>query len=289
MWHQEVPQLPINLVRVIDRAICPQISDRFSSATQMLDSLHSPTVSISETLFERTTKKQLLTPEVKIISSLVLLSIGVTGITFLYLNPDLVQRFRNGFNRETDRTPNDVLVREENELYTNAEDNSQETTEIPTYISPCYSPESCSAIEVVFVPAFTVGTSLQRITDSLGEPDRRSKGYWQNSNALLYKFIPDKIDLGYLLDAETNVVRQTEISFANSVDLLTIQQAAQRLLGDNYSTDIEYYLNQIYLNNSDRYQFKLGNLEGVIERNSSNYVYIGIWDSTFHLSPSEPE
>ncbi len=288
LWHQEVRNLKIHLARVIDRAICPRVSDRYSSATQMLQALHSPPVSISEAIVG--TKKPSLTPEVKIIFSLLLLGLGVLGITFLFLNPDRIWEEEDSSEiSKTDASrSNDNL--DENEPQLGLANKSESTAEGDKNIaqtplnstSPCYSKESCSAIGVLFVPAFTVGTSQQQIIDLLGEPDRTSKGYWQNSYAFLYRFIPSKIDLGYLLDVDTNIVRQTEVSFAQSVDLLTIQQAAQRLLADNYSADLEDRLNQIYLNNSDRYQFEIDRLEGVIKRDPLNRIYLGIWDSTFH-------
>ena len=296
LWHQEVPELKIHLFRVIDRAICPRIDHRFSSATQMLESLHSPPVSISEAIFKRSIKKPFLTSEVKIISTLFLSGLGVLGIACLFLNPNLISWFEERDNKSseiltTDASilTDDLAIANEPQLEANVnqsesiegDDNTiLETSTAST--SPCYSEESCSAIEVLFVPALGLGTSQQQIIDLLGEPNHRSKGYWQNSDAFLYRFVPNRIDLGYLLDAETNIVRQTEVTFADSVDLLTIQQAAQRLLADNYSADIERHLNQIYLNNSDRYEFEIDNLEGTIERNSSDRIYLAIWDSTFH-------
>ena len=293
VWHQEVRDLKIHLVRVIDRAICPHVSDRYSSATQMLRALHSPPVSISKRVVGETTKKPFLTSEVKVISMLFLLGLGVLGIAFLFLNPDQISWFDSGESSTILKTDPSISVdklERENEARPKLGDRSSlSTTEADDNIaktlnstSPCYSKESCSAIEVIFVPAVGVGTSQQQIIDLLGEPDRRSKGYWQNSYALLYRFIPSKINLGYLLDVETNIVRQTEVSFAKSVDLLTIQQAAQRLLADRYSADLEDRLNQIYLNNSDRYQFEIDNLEGTIERDPKDRIYLGIWDSTFH-------
>ena len=292
LWHQEVRDLKIHLVRVIDRAICPRVSDRYSSATQMLQALHSPPVNISKAVFEGRTKKY-FTSEVKVISSLFLLGLGTLGMTFLFLDSNLTPWFEkegDNFNEisKTDASISTDKLGKENETQIEA-NKTKSTTKADDSVAqtlnstlPCYSKESCSAIGVLFVPAIGVGTSQQQIIDLLGEPDRRNKGYWQNSHAFLYRFIPNQIDLGYLLDVETNIVRQTEVSFAKSVDLLTIQQAAQRLLADNYSADLEDRLNQIYLNNSDRYQFEIDNLEGVIKRNPSNHIYLGIWDSTFH-------
>jgi serine/threonine-protein kinase len=303
LWHQEVPSLKIHLVRAIDRAICPNVEDRFTTASQMLDSLHSPQVPISEAVIKTTNKKSYLTFEVKVISSLFLLGLSVMGIAFAFLSNDFVW-FENHSdagdttkigNTDASNPTNLTVEKNESQPKTNEENadrldkeqiwqssSQQPEVSLASKRSLCYSQKSCSVIDVLFVPAFPVGTSRQQITELLGNPTKESKGYWQNSNAILYRFIPSKIDLGYLLDTETKIVRQTEVSFADSVDLLSIQQAAQRLLLDKYSAEIEHQLNQVYLNNSDRYQFEIGNLEGVIKRNSSNQIYIGIWDSAFH-------
>ena len=290
LWHQEVGNLKIHLARVIDRAICPRVSDRYSSATQMLQALHSPPVSISKAIVG--TKKPSFTTEVKIIFSLLLLGLGVLGITFLFLNPDRIW-LENEIEDSSEISKTDPSISNDN-LDVNepqsglakknftAERGDRIVQTGLNSTSPCYSKESCSAIKVLFVPAFGVGTSQQQIIDSIGEPDRTSKGYWQNSYAFLYRFIPSKIDIGYLLDVETNIVRQTEVSFSQSVDLLTIQQAAQRLLAERYSADLEDRLNQIYLNNSGRYEFEIDNLKGIIKRDALDRIYLGIWDSTFH-------
>ena len=295
LWHREVPDLKIYLVRVIDRAISPNVSDRFSSASQMLRALHSRPVSISERVVDASTHKPLLTSEVKVISSLFLIGLGVLGLAYILLNSSLASLFERDFASESAEISQNSSTYSDRQL--EVEDKETEygiqhndrsgVTEIPQVAtsankSPCYSKKSCSAIEAIYIPAFTVGTLQQEIISSLGEPSLKSKGYWQNSNAFLYRFIPDRIDLGYLLDVDAKIVRQTEITFAESVDLLTIQQAAQRLLLDNYSPEIEHHLNQIYLNNSDRHEFETDRLEGVIERNSSNHIYLGIWDSAFH-------
>ncbi|MEY2858320.1 MAG: hypothetical protein RLZZ74_2633, partial [Cyanobacteriota bacterium] len=87
---------------------------------------------------------------------------------------------------------------------------------------------------------------------------------------------------GYLTDTKTTKVRQAEIAFANSVNLLTIKQEVKQLLQDNYSPVIDDYLNQIYFKTSDRHYFVINNLEGVVQRNPEEHIYLGIWDREFH-------
>jgi serine/threonine-protein kinase len=123
----------------------------------------------------------------------------------------------------------------------------------------------------------------QNIVQLLGEPTQNSSGYWPNSRALLYEdTVSKEITLGYLTDTETTKVRQAEIGFDNSVDLQTIKQQVQQLMQGNYSPAIDRYLEQIYFQTSDRHDFTINNLEGVVQQNPGKRIYIGIWDREFH-------
>ena len=94
--------------------------------------------------------------------------------------------------------------------------------------------------------------------------------------------LPNQLALGYLTDIETNNIRQAEITFAGSVDLLSIKQAAKQLLQEQYSAEIDHYINQIYFKTSDIQEFRVGNLKGVIQRKPQDHIYLAIWDSEFH-------
>ncbi len=213
LWHQDVPGIKIHLVRVINRAIYSYTQDRFTSAETMLQALPSPPISLSMPIVYGSGKKSYLFSDLKIISALSSLSVGVLGITFVLLNADSSHR----------------LLR-------------RETTD----------------------PAVTVGQ------------------FTKNNFEQIYRdFIPNGVDLGYLSDARTQTIRQSEISFADSVDLLTIQHSAQKLLREDYSLAIEQKINQIYFKISDRQEFEINNLSGVVRRNPQNHIYISIWDKDF--------
>ena len=260
LWHQEY-DLKIHLVRAIERAICPNIDERFTSAEEMLQALHSPTVTLSMP----TSKKKpqfAFTSEAKIIILLSSMGIGVLGLTFIILNIDFA-RFQNGDTDEFARTYRDET------LLTN-------TLTSPGAIAPSISATGK-------IPAFPLGITEQYLIDLLGEPSMNSRGYWKNSRALMYKgIVPEKIALGYLTDTKTKSVRQAEIAFDRSVDLATIKLQAQNLLQNNYSLEIEHYINQIYFKTSDRHDFEADNLKGVVQRNPGDFIYLAIWDSEFH-------
>ena len=263
LWHQE-SDFNIHLVRVIERAICPNVSERFASAEEMLQALHSPPV----TLAMPTPKKepqQLMSSEAKIITVLCSMGIGVLGLTFIILNIDFAQ-FDHGDSDEFARA-------------------YQTETLLTDTLTPTEAISTSNSIpRTNKIPAFPLGMTLQDLTDMLGEPSMNSRGYWQNSRALMYQGVtPEKIALGYLTDTRTQSVRQAEIAFDSSVNLPVIQQQAQNLLQNNYSMEIEHYINQIYFNTSDRHEFEIdSNLKGVVQRNPSEYIYLAIWDSKFH-------
>ena len=271
LWHQEVPELKIHLARIIDRAICPDTKERFSSAEEMLNSLHSPSINLLLPVTQEPAgklRKFKFTSEAKIISLLSFAGIGVVSLTFIFLNIDFARFGQDDADR-----------------YTYTGDFQAEKLVPDTLITDAEpSPDRLSTeTEIAKIPAFPLGMTQQNIIEFLGEPTLNTKGYWQNSRALLYQnILPEPIALGYLTDTETTYVRQAEITFGDSVDLKTIKLEAQRLLQSHYSPEIEHYINQVYFKTSDRYFFKLHNIEGVVQRNPPAHIYIAIWDHKFH-------
>jgi serine/threonine protein kinase len=270
LWHQEIPELKIHLVRVIERAICPDMSDRYASAEEMLQALKSPPIDLTMAVMgtEAQKFKQLkFTSEAKIASLLSLLSLGTLGLTFVILNTDFTQFAEDDSDQfvktfQADRLLTDTLI----------SGSTPQLKDVAT--QPAITTK---------IPPFPLGMTQQSIVEVLGEPTSNSKGYWQSSRALMYQdVVPKKIALGYLTDTKTTKVRQAEIAFANSVNLLTIKQEVKQLLQDNYSPVIDDYLNQIYFKTSDRHYFVINNLEGVVQRNPEEHIYLGIWDREFH-------
>ena len=263
LWHEEISDRRNHLIRVIDRAIYPKISERFTSAEAMLKALRSPLVSISLPIVNHPPRKSYWTPEVKIFLALSSFGVGVIGIAFLLLNVDFTQLIKKDWEQP-------------------AEESARVYQE--TLISPNSKLLSAkSSLDTSRILPSPIGNSRSQIADFLGEPTWEKSGYWQNSKALLYRdVVPNQLALGYLTDIETNNIRQAEITFAGSVDLLSIKQAAKQLLQEQYSAEIDHYINQIYFKTSYIQEFRVGNLKGVIQRNPQEHIYLAIWDSEFH-------
>jgi serine/threonine-protein kinase len=134
------------------------------------------------------------------------------------------------------------------------------------------------------VPAFAPGTQENYVKEELGRPTKTSKGVWGNTRAVLYEdYVPGQVDLGYLFDRTTGRLRQTEASFAPSVDRATISNSLGQMLNNNASSDIQQGLDAVYQRQSKRYKFRSGsNLKGVIERDNEDRIYVGVWEADLH-------
>lgn len=130
------------------------------------------------------------------------------------------------------------------------------------------------------VPAFPTGTSQDAVKAALGQPSKTSKGLW-NTRAVLYK-LEGNVDLGYLFDQKTGVLRQTEVAFAQSVPPEVMQRTLQGMLAGNANSSINQGLQKVRDRQTRRYSFNVGGLKGVIERNQQDRIYIGVWDADLH-------
>ena len=117
---------------------------------------------------------------------------------------------------------------------------------------------------------------------ALGKPTKQSNGMWK-TRAFLYKnVVPNHVDLGYLFDRSSGRLRQTEVTFSQAVDLEIMSQTLNKLLSNNISTNIKQGLKDVYQGESKSYEFSSGNnnnLRGVIQRDGSDRIYIGVWEA----------
>ncbi len=128
------------------------------------------------------------------------------------------------------------------------------------------------------VPGFPTGTSENSVRANLGQPTKVTKGLW-GTRAYLYRLQPNRVDLGYLFDQKSGALRQTEVSFAQSVAPEVMRSTLQGMLGGNASGEINQALQQVYQRQMNNYSFNAGGVEGVIQRNDQDKIYIGVWDA----------
>lgn len=137
------------------------------------------------------------------------------------------------------------------------------------------------------VPAFPTGTSRSTVEASLGKPNKDLRGAWGNTRAVSYKYVPNKIDLGYLFDRHSGELLQTEVAFAQSVDPQVMQTTLAGMLG-GASDSAKQGLQQVQQRRADSVTFTKGSLKGQITRQDCGFIYISIWNEDLHdfVSPS---
>ncbi|HBE54494.1 MAG TPA: serine/threonine protein kinase, partial [Cyanobacteria bacterium UBA11369] len=133
------------------------------------------------------------------------------------------------------------------------------------------------------VPVFPVGTPRSVVESTLGEPTKISQGAFGKTRAASYaEYIPGEVSLGYLFDRETGQIRQTEVAFAQSVDLEQIQTTADQMMQGRATDVIRQKLRRVYQRRSNYASFAVGDLKGEIQRDQSDRIYIGVWDANLH-------
>lgn len=143
------------------------------------------------------------------------------------------------------------------------------------------TPENIPSAQVE-IPAFPTGTSEKQVKAILGNPIKTMSGIWGNTRAAIYEIQPSQVTLGYLFDRDSGRLRQTEVSFAQSIEPQVMQETLQQLLNGNVSAEISEGLQQVYQRQSNQYSFSTEELKGVIERDDRDRIYIGVWEADLH-------
>ena len=269
LWRQATNEFNTNLARVIDRAIYADPRDRFTSAETMLQALHSQPVLFSNAIVEPIIAKPLVNSEVKVSLTLLTVGFSILGIAWGFLNFDW-----DNLSRSNEQKEKEAMEKRAEQVPEKMPKKMADYQERPQN-----QPRKASKS----VPNFPVGTSKQEIFGSLGEPTMLGKGYWGMSQAFSYlDHAPERFALGYLTDNNTELVRQSEITFTPSANLRTIQQAVEQLLLDEYTPEIEHQIMQIYYRSAYAHEFEGNSLQGIIQRNSQDGIYFGVWDKDFH-------
>lgn len=134
----------------------------------------------------------------------------------------------------------------------------------------------------VGIPAFQPGIEKSDVLRLLGAPTGTARGYWPNTRAVFYELIPEQVSLGFLFDRHSERIRQTEASFTPVVDSETVRLTLNGMLGCQINPQIQQGLEQVWQQKSQQFSFRIDYLKGVIERQKSGRIYIGIWEADLH-------
>ena len=273
---ETITRLDPNFADIISRAISPNISDRYSSAKEMSDDLLSMSGSrnVPPQQYATTSAPNLNPQNVTdskgesslwktVVYALSILYLVSMGIIALY-------DWRLSNNISAIDLPSTSL---------------SSPTVPATPEKPVKKKQSIlgSQSRSIAIPILPTGTQKQRLKEVLGQPNAIEKGYWANSTAWIYQDRANgSIDLGYLFDLDTDKLRQTEVAIAPSIGLKTINDILDSLLLGKITSPISQGLEKVYRREVNEYTFSLGNLEGSIEREADNHIYLGVWEADFH-------
>lgn len=291
LWHTDAPRLETNLASVINRAIRSHPKDRYATASEMLSALQSTVVCLNPvdlSIFKVGGWTDVSPPttegDPQPAGALQLVKIPPDKHTFTFnKNKILLKALVVGIGMGL------VLFGIWQKLFKPMP--PLESAEESAYFEQPKSFKSRTVAQITSndlkglnsVPIFMLGTPQAEILQALGEPTKRRKGYWSNSTAWLYEnIVPDKIDLGYLVDNNSKKLRQTEVSFAASIERKIIQDILNNLLLDKDRDTVDLALEKVYSRQSERQEFKVGNLQGIIQRNQKDRIYTAVWDEDFH-------
>lgn len=252
------PEIFINLhlMEVLSRAISPQPERRFASAAEMRSALLS--ASANELSNRNSQKFALTTGALFLLGILIASTLGWYKLTI----------------KLDERPPLNLIELFPEESLLPAKDELKLTK---------YQTKDDVVNQIFQNVIFPVGTSNQKILQALGEPVSRQPGFWENSVAWSYKnVVAQGIDLGYLLDAQTYELRQAEIAVPPSTGLKTLQAALISLSATKIKPDLEKGLEAVYQRRQTVYNFAIGDLQGIIQRNQQDRIYMAVWSADFH-------
>ena len=321
LWRKILPHLHGQLAGVIDRAIRFHPRDRFANAKEMLSALRNHTstrlqeptsetmgvspgmtsgatvAAVSPSASEREKKGNGLWIG-GAIAIVIAFSIGVVGYGMIQVLQSLRTRSDNNVV-VTEPTPSPLppplppkepeppkpqkptppQPQPQPEEPTLNLDLNTPTVVVPTI--PIETPPSQPTVSSVSV--FSTGVEGTKVIEELGEPTAISRGYWENTQSILYKnYIPGKLDLGFIVDRDTAKIRQTEATFADSVELSLMESKLQAMLQGQLNSTIEEALAQVYRQETDLRSFSVGNLQGIIQRQQGGNIYVGVWEKDLH-------
>ncbi|MFE4105532.1 serine/threonine protein kinase, partial [Almyronema epifaneia] len=132
-------------------------------------------------------------------------------------------------------------------------DNDTAPTETPSAPAPPLAAEPTPSGTPI--PGFTVGATESQVEQQLGNPNASRRGYWPNTEAVLYEIVPEQITLGYLYDTDSRRIRQTEVAFAQTIPLTVMQTTLDDMLEVPATVVVQSNLAKIQARQLDRYTF----------------------------------
>ena len=271
----------LDLANILTIATSPNVKDRYSSATEMLNNLRSSksNFSFSQLHPSRTAFTAFTALRKDNLEHRDWWKLAIYLITILYiLSTEIIAWYDWNFSQK----PPVISLPEPTFTLPASPPSKQPQTAAKKSSTTRPSMLNSRSKEPIEIPIVATGTPKEKLRQILGEPNAIQPGYWQNSSAWIYKSRANNtIDLGYLFDLDTGKLRQTEVAIAPAVGLVTIEEILASLLQGKITPKVSQELAKIYSQQATEYSFELDNLEGNIQREADNHIYLSVWEADF--------
>ena len=141
--------------------------------------------------------------------------------------------------------------------------------------------------EILSLPSglpFAVGTSRQEIRGRLGQPSfEKDRGFWANTTIdMFYNVLPGRLSLSYLYDTRTLRVRQAEATVPPGAGIDYLSAVIARMAGRSAGSSVQRAVVAVGEQGAHQAEFKLGSIEGTIERQGEARIYLAVWEPGTH-------
>lgn len=131
------------------------------------------------------------------------------------------------------------------------------------------------------IPILTTGTSESQLVSTLGQPTSQRNEPRKNSKVLTYRNTDsNNVNLTYYSDSNGEI-KQTDITLTQDLSLGAMQDTLAKLVGGNATADAKDKLRNVYNRQASLQSFRVGKLEGKIQRDSKDRVNISVWESGY--------
>lgn len=131
------------------------------------------------------------------------------------------------------------------------------------------------------LPIVTTGSSESLLVNTLGQPTFERQDWQENSRILVYQdVVPNLVNLTYRSDSEGKI-RQTDIALDQSVSIGAMQDTLAKLLNGNAPAGVKEKLRRVYTRQTKFSFFKVGELEGKVERDSKDRINISVYETRY--------
>jgi hypothetical protein len=131
---------------------------------------------------------------------------------------------------------------------------------------------------------FAVGADRADVRRRLGQPSfEMDRGYWANTTIDMFdNVVPGWLALSYLYDTSTLRVRQAEATVPPWAGVDYLSAVIARMAGRSVGSSVQRAVVAVGEQGARQADFKVGSIEGTIERQGEARIYVAVWEPGTH-------